>query len=73
MTRYFLPLYQPVHRQRHIPHGDQEPPYQNDTADNRADQKVQGKDGNAPAEGTTARDDPEKHSMDTERQTAQEP
>ena len=64
---------QSVHRQRHIPHGDQEPPYEDYTADNGADQKVQGKDGNAPAEGAAAGDDPQKHTVYPKRQTAQEP
>ena len=66
-------LYQPVYCQ-HITHnGGQEPPYEDYTADNGADQKVQGKDGNAPAEGTASGDDPEKHTVYPKRQTAQEP
>ena len=64
---------QPVCCQRHIPHGDQEPPYEDYTADNGADQKVKGKDGNAPTEGTAAGDDPKKHTVYPKRQTAQEP
>ena len=68
-----LPNNQPIHRQRHIPGSDEQTPHKDDLADHRADYKVQCKDGDTPAEGTPPGDDPEKHSVYPEMQTAQEP
>ena len=64
---------QAVHREGDVPGGYEQTPHKDKTAYHAADQKVQGKDGNVPAEGAAARYDPEKHPMDTEGQTAENP
>ena len=62
-----------AHRQRHIPNGNDQTPYENDSAYDRANQDIQCKHGNTAAERATERYDPEKHTMDSERKSTQKP
>lgn len=57
----------------YIPYCNSEAPKEDKAADDTADQKVQGKEGNAPTEGTAAGNNLEKHTVYLQRQTAQEP
>lgn len=56
-----------------MPSCNDQPPYKDDSAYDRAEQDIQCKHGDTPAERATARYDPKKHSMDSERQSAQKP
>ena len=64
---------QPVHSQRHIPHRHDQPPYQNETTNHTADNKVQCKQGNPSTQGATTRYDPEAHPMESKRQPTEYP
>ena len=58
---------QPVHRQRHIPHRHDQPPDQNETADDPGQNKVQREQGDPTAQRAAARYDPEAQPPDAER------
>ena len=64
---------QPVHSQRHIPHRHDQPPDQNETADDPGQNKVQREQGNPTAQGAAAWYDPEAQPPDAERQPAEYP
>ena len=72
-TLFELPSYEPVCGQRHIPHGYDQPPYQDKTAYHTADNKIENKQRDTSAEGAAARYDPKAHPMESERQAAKYP
>ena len=64
---------QPPHRQRHIPRRHDQPPDQNETADDPGQNKVQREQGDPTAQGAAPRYDPETQPPDAERQPAEYP
>ena len=69
----FTLAYQPPHRQRHIPHRHDQPPDQNENADDPGQNEVQHEQGNPAAQRAAARYDPETQPPDAERQPAEYP
>lgn len=63
----FTLAYQSLHRQRHIPHRHDQPPDQNETADDPGQNKVQREQGDPTAQRAAARYDPEAQPPDAER------
>lgn len=73
MTRFSSPDDQPVCGQWYIAYGNDQPPYQYETADHSAQNEVERKQRQAAAEGAASRYDPEVHPMEAEGQAAEYP
>lgn len=73
MTQNLLSHDQAVCGDRHIAHGHQKPPCQNETADHSAKDEIQSEQRDPAPEGTVARHDPEAHPMEAEGQAAEYP
>ena len=73
MTQNLLSHDQAVCGDRHIAHGYQKPPCQDETADHAAEDEIQSEQRDPAAEGTAARHDPEAHPMEAEGQAAEYP
>lgn len=73
MAQFSSPNDQTVCGQRHIAHGHDQTPGQDETSDHAAQNEVEGKQSQAAAEGPAARYDPEAHPMEAEGQDAEYP
>lgn len=71
MTQNLLSHDQVVCGERHIAHGHQKPPCQNEIADHATNDEIQCEQRNPVAKGATAWYEPEAHPMEAEGQAAE--